>query len=383
MFGTAQVSLSEHFRCVPDIICFSNQLCYIPINQKILPLREASDGKVFPSVVRHTVCGINKGKINEAEAVRVASLFGAMIERAEYQQRTFGIISMLGVEQSIKIEEIIRKRLSIDEDRYEKLKGGGGITRRLCGEPPNFQGDERDVVLISIVDSPGGDGPLSMRQATLYRQRFNVAASRPRDQMWVVSGLDPSVDLQPLDLRRRLIEHARNPRAILEATAAVEAKTESPFEKEVAAILVAVGYKVTAQYPAGAYRIDLVVGDGKHGLAVECDGERYHQQGKKLEEDINRQTVLERHGWRFVRIRGSAFYRDRVQAMQPVYERLKELGIEPLGPSSALATTSAHELVEAIVRRAEELEREWKAKHDEEAAQRSREGQRSSRSSTR
>ena len=65
-----------------------------------------------------------------------------------------------------------------------------------------------------------------------------------------------------------------------------------------------------------------------------------------------------------------------MQAIQPVYERLKELGIDPIGPSRVLATATAHELVEAIVRRAEELEREWKERDEEETAQRSREKQR-------
>jgi hypothetical protein len=49
----------------------------------------------------------------------------------------------------------------------------------------------------------------------------------------------------------------------------------------------------------------------------------------KLAEDIERQTILERLGWQFVRIRGSAFYRNSENAMKPVFQRLKELEILP------------------------------------------------------
>jgi len=63
-------------------------------------------------------------------------------------------------------------------------------------------------------------------------------------------------------------------------------------------------------------------------LAVECDGDRYHPM-EKLAEDMDRQAILERLGWQFVRIRGSAFYRDKELSMRPVFARLAELEIPP------------------------------------------------------
>ena len=63
-------------------------------------------------------------------------------------------------------------------------------------------------------------------------------------------------------------------------------------------------------------------------LAVECDGDRYRSP-ESLAEDTARQAVLERLGWQFVRIRGSAFYRDPDAAFRRVFDRLSELGIEP------------------------------------------------------
>jgi very-short-patch-repair endonuclease len=72
------------------------------------------------------------------------------------------------------------------------------------------------------------------------------------------------------------------------------------------------------EHRVGSYRIDIVVdhGEGKR-MAVECDGDRWHRI-EDLQRDIARQEVLERVGWRFIRIRGSAFYRNPNTAMSPV-----------------------------------------------------------------
>jgi very-short-patch-repair endonuclease len=372
----ATVSLREHFRCVPDIIRFSNHLCYIPRGQSVLPLREAASGRVFPAVVPHRVAGRRNypGKVNGVEARRAAALFGAMVQHPAYEGLTFGLISMLGSEQSVEIERQIHKYLALDDSVLERLKGQGGLTRKLCGEPPNFQGDERSVVIVSIVDSPTGNGPhrLMSQDTPVYRSRYNVAASRAQDQLWVVHSLDPGQDLQPSDLRKRLIDHALDPSRITDVTIEAQERAESPFEREVIEILVGRGYRVRPQYPAGAYRIDLVVEDGPRRLAVECDGERAHPP-EQLAEDLRRQAILERRGWTFVRIRGSAFYRDRAGAMAPLFSRLEGLGI---GPTSDLerrsqpstATQPGAERVTEIVRRAEALEQEW-ARRDVEADQ--------------
>lgn len=225
-------------------------------------------------------------------------------------------------------------------------------TQFLCGTAAQFQGDERDVVFISMVDSPTG-GPLRMRQEDLYRQRFNVAASRPKDQLWVVYSVDPRRDLQPGDLRRRLIEHAENPGALLRQRIAGEARTESEFERLVLVRLLRAGYHVHPQYAVGHFRIDLVVeGSGRRRLAVECDGDRFHPL-EKIAEDMARQAVLERIGWRFVRIRGSQFFRDPDTGMKPVFETLSELGITPQAEvEPPRADVPGNELLERVKRRA-------------------------------
>jgi hypothetical protein len=82
-----------------------------------------------------------------------------------------------------------------------------------------------------------------------------------------------------------------------------------------------------------------------------------------LPQDMARQAILERLGWRFVRIRGSLFFRDPDEAMRPVFERLQTLGIPPEAIRAGEPTQSVdelgRELKERIIRRAAELRSEW------------------------
>jgi len=194
----------------------------------------------------------------------------------------------------------------------------------------------------------------------MFKQRFNVAASRARDQMWVIHSLDFRNDLKPGDLRRRLIEHAEDPSSLLRAMEKGEQRVQSELEKGVLRRLVQAGYRVIPQWKVGYYWIDLVVEGGGKRLAIECDGDRFHPI-EKLPEDMARQAILERLGWTFSRIRGSQFFRDPDSAMEPIFSRLKALEIPPEGPDSGVQRSDAlaNELKERIIRRAQELRLKW------------------------
>ena len=220
--------LVEHFRCVPEIIQFSNMISY---DHRIKPLRDASRVQLRPHTIAYRVAGSSRdGKINRQEALGVASLLTAAMEQPEYkkndagQPTTFGVVSLVGDEQALEIDNLLRKHIS--PDSYE-------LHRLLCGNAAQFQGDERDIVFISLVDT-AQRGPLSLRDQELFKQRFNVAASRARDQMWVVHSLSPQNDLKPDDLRRQLIEHAQDPSRLMHALEEKEKRTQSPFEREIA-----------------------------------------------------------------------------------------------------------------------------------------------------
>ena len=339
-FGDA-IRLVEHFRCVPEIIAFSNQLSY---GGAIKPLRESNSTHIKPACVSYRVEGVRNGDTNQREAEQIVALIKAMTKHPAYAGKTIGVISMVKESQAALIQSLLHKE--IESVELEKRRIQAGISSE-------FQGDERDIIFLSMVDSQAEEGPLRTTGEgafELTKKRYNVAASRARDQLWVVHSFDRDLHLKSADLRFRLLQHVKDPYAAIRAFDTEVRRTESPFEIEVLRRLVGAGYHVKTQWQVGYFRIDMVVeGDGKR-LALECDGDRYHPI-EKLAEDVERQAILERLGWKFVRIRGSAFYRDPDGAMEVVFAKLGELGIPPVGEDGEAPLTDMtliHELAALI-----------------------------------
>jgi very-short-patch-repair endonuclease len=175
-----------------------------------------------------------------------------------------------------------------------------------------------------------------------------------------VHSLAAETDLRPGDFRRRLIEHAQDP-AARGLAPEPERHVESEFERLVAEALGRSGYRLVPQWEVGAYLIDLVVlGARGAKVALECDGDRY-RPSEALERDLERQQVLGRLGWRFLRLRSSTFLRDPEPALERVRQRLSELGIEPQACEAAARPAAAADgLVARIRRHAAELRAEWR-----------------------
>lgn len=332
------VRLVEHFRCVPQIISFSNALSY---EGKIRPLREASSSNLKPSCVPFRVNGMRDGDINREEAEQIILLIKAMIRHEAYAGKTIGVISMLGESQATLIQSMIHKEIESIEIETRRIQSG------ISGE---FQGDERDVIFLSMVDSASDTHPLRATGEGAFEQtkkRYNVAASRARDQLWVIHSFDPDLHLKVSDIRYRLLQHVRDPNSSVRNLEQEIIRTESPFEKEVLKRLINAGFKVTTQVEVGYFRIDMVVeGNGKR-LAVECDGDRYHPI-EKLADDMNRQAILERLGWKFARIRGSAFYRNPDQAMSSVFKLLEEQEIFPFASNNMDSIQEEKKLIDEL-----------------------------------
>ena len=345
--------LREHFRCLPDIIGYSNKLSY---DYKIKPLREAGSSKINPPIVNFRVDNgkrKEKQKINFEEAKNIVALMMACIERKEYAGMTFGVISLLGDDQAEVVRQMTMQRLdsTVIEQRHISW-----------GDASHFQGDARDVIFLSVVDSNEGDGPLSSTGEGVEqsrKQRYNVAASRAKDQLWVVHSLDYTKDLKSGDLRRDLLEYADNPKAFTQLAEKVKEKAESPFEEEVGKALVAAGYHITQQWDVGAYRIDMVVLYSGKSVAVECDGKAFHSGDEQVRKDMERQTILERIGWRFIRIRGSEYYRNPDKTMERVKQELSQYRIFPESLEVEHTEQSESPLLECIKIRAAQILDEW------------------------
>lgn len=339
--------LREHFRCVPEIIGFSNMLSY---DGKIKPLRDAGNSTLLPAIVNYRVTdGRREGNINNREAETIVALMQACFEQPEYAGKTFGVISLLGNEQVKLIQQEIER----------KLKPQDIIGRNvLCGNSANFQGDERDVIFLSLVDSGKENGPLNLMSYGTddsYRKRYNVAVSRAREQLWVVDSLDPAIDLKPGDIRKTLIDYSLDPKASETAHDDINKKADSPFEISIAAALADSGYHLVQQWKVGSYSLDIVVVSGKKKVAIECDGERCHCGEEKIRENMERQTILERLGWRFIHIRGSEFYRDNKQSIERIIAELISYGIEPEDISETKSNIRETDLLRRVKSRAYSL----------------------------
>lgn len=347
------VMLREHFRCASDIIEFSNNLSY---DGKIVPLRDMSNVPIRPHLISYRVNGRRDERdMNRAEADAIVALIKSCIEQPEYAGKTFGVISMFSGKnqgQVALIESLLKKAIPTKE--FEARRISVGISA-------NFQGDERDVIFLSLVQSRTDSEKMLRREGdgigNSTKKRYNVAVSRARDQLWVVHSFDPVADVAADDIRRRLLNHVLHPKRVNDEFEALSKRFESPFEKDVARDLITLGYQIEPQYSVGSYRLDFVVRDGDRAVALECDGDRYHNTAEAIVKDMERQAILERSGWTFVRVRGGEYYRHPKEAMERVCRELAEHGVRPnFGKASPEAAST--ELLDRVRARAAELLRE-------------------------
>jgi len=352
-----RLTLREHFRCMPEIIRFSNDLSYT--NTPLIPLRQYPAERLKPLVSRFVTDGYREGTsdrvINRPEAAAVAKAIVECLEDPRYRGKSFGVICLQGHAQARLIETMILERIGPDPFKDP-------ITRFLCGDSYSFQGDERDVIFLSMVAASEGDSrnaPLTKKQ---YLQRFNVAASRARDQMWLFHSVRES-DLNPNCVRRRLVQfmssnpelqsptvnlqsvlheatHTKRERRLGELHGNQPAPFDSWFEVDVFIALIDRGYRVLPQYPVAGKRIDLVVEDSQRRIAVECDGDEWHGPDE-YEADCLREAIISRCGWQFARIRASSFYAQRSKAIDTLMREIARHGVQPWNPSVGDETYSA------------------------------------------
>ena len=314
--------LVEHFRSVPEIIGWCSRLSY---NGTIRPLRDASSSSLKPAVVPwRTRSTAGDNGVNEEEAQAVIRLLRAMIHDPAYDGKTFGIIPMRSV-HGAQVNRI--RRLLVENFDPREIE-----RRRIhCGISAEFQGDERDVVILSLVDSAAPGLPL--RKETdgadgMMKKRWNVAVSRARDQLWLVHSFDPAAQLKPDDLRRSLFDWADG---VMSGTIGAAEPFDLPdpeFTGQVLRALRKRGYRVEAGHDAGAWRLDMVVRARGRAAAIECDGSGREDEDA-IRRDMERQTVLERAGWKFVRVRSADWFRRPEKTLERVCEALAALGIAP------------------------------------------------------
>ncbi|MFI2036117.1 DUF3320 domain-containing protein [Streptomyces bottropensis] len=241
-------------------------------------------------------------------------------------EHTLGVVA-LSKAQAEAIEEAVQKARAARPDLDHHFTEGrldGFFVKNL----ETVQGDERDVIILSIGYGPDHRGKLLSTFGPINREggwrRLNVAVTRARRRMEVVASfhggdLSDSANKSVQHLKRYL-QYAQHGPAILQTVAAdPDAAPESPFEEEVIDVLRGWGYEVQPQVGVAGFRIDMAVrhpgAPGTYALGIECDGAMYHSSRAARDRDRLREAVLRDLGWRLHRIWGTDWYRNRRDAM--------------------------------------------------------------------
>ena len=284
------VLLDEHFRSLPPIINFSNKEFYgnrIRVmrrndnSKKVLQTIVVPDGKVDFDATRN---------LPEIEAL-VKKLHEIIIEDERGLNDgkapvSIGIISPFRaqVEQlKISVAKVISEHM-MEKHQIE------------IGTAHTFQGDERDIMLISWAYANN-----SFPQSLIFLQKpnlFNVAITRARYQMINFISKDPR-ELPEGLLRSYLgfVQEYEDRYAIQNSDDFDENIYKNAFEKEVAEAFRSIGHKVSCGVEIAGLSADLLIDDK---FVVECDGVEDRIVTKVS--NMKKQTIIERSGLKVSRI---------------------------------------------------------------------------------
>ena len=339
-----RVLLNEHFRCVEAIIRFSTQ--FYP--EQIAPLRIPTMAERLdpPLIDVYLPDGRRDDrKINPAEAMAIVDEIERLVSDPAFDDRTFGVVSLIGDAQAHHIRSLLIERIGEDRFMHHHI---------ACGDAATFQGKERDVMFISMVASPGR---AHAQTSLLWQQRFNVALSRARDRMYLFRSVEPSDLTNPRDLKARVIDHFRDPMPD-RATGPERLidRCETDLERALFTRLTEHGYHATPKVRAGDFELDLVVegSDGRR-LAICLDGDDGGGSPDWLD-DWRRQKVLERVGWRIWRCWASSFALDPDACMADLIGTLEAAEIRPNEATPTAFDWVAHRTIRSETPEAEPAE---------------------------
>jgi len=291
------VMLDEHFRSQPRIIAFSNRELY---GDRLKVMTQRPETVRHPSLELRRVNGRRDARdVNREEAERLVVEVAGWVEA----ERGLAVAHSLGIlspfrDQVDHLTALVSARLSSESiDRH----------RLLVGTAHSFQGEERDLMFLSLAVDP-----TSSASCVRFLSRpdvFNVAVTRARDLQVVFCSLDPSA--VPPGLLRRYLDHV----VAAPDVPAPAASPDDPFLVEVAAALEARGCTVWPAFPVAGREVDLVVERSGSSLGVDLVG----QPGRFREPfSLERYRLARRAGLRLLPLPLSAWRRDREACLAEV-----------------------------------------------------------------
>ena len=322
-------SLKWHYRSQHEsLIAFSNQHFYKGDLITFPSPRDDQDAGVRFVYVANGRYDRGGKHNNPPEAERVVDLVFEQVERDSTV--SLGVVALSSAQEEA-IDNALENRLRRlpDGHPWKKLLGRDDPAGFFIKNLESVQGDERDVIIMSVGYGPDASGRVFTNFGPVNRsggeRRLNVAITRARTQFILVSSMRaedlPNNMGSPgaRKLRDYLDYAERGQDALNEQSRSTSSGMEiqqfdSPFEEAVYAALTARGLTLATQVGCSGYRIDLAVRDvshpGRYLLGIECDGRTYHSSATARDRDRLRQRHLETMGWRIHRIWSSDWVTD-------------------------------------------------------------------------
>lgn len=250
------------------------------------------------------------------------------------------IITMNARQKEIVLQ-LIENNKKHDPDFAERV---GSLEEELIVQNlENIQGDERDVVFISLTYGPDETGHVFQRFGPIASEfgenRLNVIFTRSRQMTELISSMSPDdvrVDGAPkgTQVLRKFMEYAQTHKITMTDYQETSGETESPFEDDILEYLISEGYTCRCQVGVKGYRIDIGVIDPENStsflLGIECDGATYHSSKSMRDRDITKQNLLEKLGWNIFRIWSTDWFKNPVKVKRNLLAYIHSL--QPLSP---------------------------------------------------
>jgi len=358
--GMPERMLRWHYRSRhPSLIALSNHTCYAD-SLLLPPSPDSSNDRLGLTLVRSPPGHYDRGGTgrNQAEAQVVA-------EYAEQHLREHPDLSL-----GVACFSVAQR------DAIEDAMHAAGLTSAAEAFCPNgerlfvknletVQGDERDVVFISIGYGRDAQGRMSINfgpvSADGGERRLNVLISRARQRCVVFSSIqagDIRLDAvaRGTQMLREFLHFAETGKPAAGSVTGQEA--DSPFEEVVARVIRTNGYDVVPQVGVSGFRIDLGVTDplqpGKFVLGVECDGATYHSARSARDRDRLRHQVLVQLGWRLHHIWSTDWFRNPQREIARLLVAIQDACGSPPAPPP-LAVSQIPEVLKPLPTRSIEL----------------------------
>jgi very-short-patch-repair endonuclease len=356
--GLSTRMLEWHYRSRhPSLIEVSNDHFY---EGRLVLFPSPSPGTETEGLKIHRVNGAYDRGGKRHNAIEAEAIARAVAAHArEFPQRTLGVVTF-STAQRDQVTYWLDK-LRQDDEALDIFMRERANEEFFVKNIENVQGDERDVIFISVGYGPriAGQrldsmafGPVSTEGG---ERRLNVLFTRARFKTEVFVSFGSG----DIDLARTRSEGARVLKHFLEAAETgrvaqpqvLDDDPDSDFEVSVAKAIGSLGYEVDHQVGSGGFRIDLAVRDpdqsGRYMLAVECDGATYHSALWARERDRQRQEVLEGLGWRFHRVWSTDWFHRRDAEFRRLAAAIEAARVPP--PAAEPAFTEPEEHDEAVL----------------------------------